>query len=493
MLRLQHWWKKQSRIVQGSIIVAVIGLVFVLVRAGGTDGDTSLETVTRGDVVRTVSASGTVVSSTDLALSFEQSKVVSSVNVRVGDVVKKGEILATLKSGTERASYTSARGAYLAAQARYKKVLDGSSNEEIALAQTNLETAKKVQQGLVDQARRTLYSDDLVAEAQSGTVANNPVVSGVYNGVLEGEYRLAFANTTKSEITVTGLERGIVNTSRLPRPLGTKGLFISFPLDSDEYEGDAKWKVLIPNKNSSRYTANLNAYQSAIETQAAILAQREAELNLKRATARQADVDAALADIVTAQAQLESANASLERTILRAPADGTITQVDIQVGEVPEAFATAIVLQDVSNLYLEANVNESYVGQLAVGQYVSVTFDALPGSVYRGTVSSVDPAATVTDGIVNYKVKALLVAADAARPGMTADMVITTGSANAVLMLPGRVINERADEQYVLVVVDTRRAKTVEHVITTGLRGDGDMVEVLTGVMEGDQILWKAE
>lgn len=489
----KHWWSTRSRLIQGALLVGVIVGIILLVRAGGNDGNTNIETVKRADVVRTVSASGTVVSSTDLSLSFEQSKVISSVKVRVGDTVKKGDILANQKSGTERAAYTSARGSYLAAQARYKKVLDGSSNEEIALAQTNFETAKKVQNGLVEQARRKLYSDGLIAEPQLSSIVNSPVITGVYNGAIEGEYRLSFTNTSKSELSVTGLEKLKAEVDELSRPLGTKGLLISFPLSSSQYASEDWWKVLIPNKNGSNYTANVNAYQAAIETRDAVLAQREAELNLKRATARPADVDAALADIVTAQAALESAQAALERTILRAPADGTITQIDIKVGEVPEAFATAIVLQDVSNLYLEANVNESYVGQLVVGQYVRVTFDAFLGSEYRGTVSSVDPAATVTDGIVNYKVKALLVQTDAIRPGMTADMVITTGSASSVLTLPGRAIYERDGEQYVNIVVDSRRTKTIERIITTGLIGDGDIVEVTSGVTEGEQVLWNAE
>ena len=485
------WWKSRSTRAKIAIIAAAVFVIFVIVRMSANSDEGTTETVKRMDVVRTVNASGTVVSSTDLALSFESSKVVDSVKVKVGDKVVKGQILATMKSGTERASYTSARGAYLAAQARYKKVLDGSSNEEIALAQINLDTTKKVQNGLVEQARRKLISDNLVAEPQDSTPASNlPVISGTYTGTAEGDYRIYF-ETTNKEAKFSGIEKGTVTVSTIPQRFGTKGLMITFPGSS--YANSNSWRVNIPNTSGANYTSNANAYSAAIDTRDALVAQREAELNLKRATARPADVDAALADIVTAQASLESANASLERTILRAPADGTITTVNIKVGEVPELSATAVILQDVSNLYLEANVNESYVGQLMVGQNVVVTFDALPGTTYRGTVSSVDPAATVTDNIVNYKVKALLSVAENILPGMTADMTITTGATSAVLTLPGRVISERDNQNYVDVVTDPRRNKTEERVITLGLRGDGDVVEVTSGLTEGDKVLWKAE
>ncbi|MBY0329009.1 efflux RND transporter periplasmic adaptor subunit, partial [Patescibacteria group bacterium] len=471
------WWKVRSTRTKIGIVTVTAVVVFGLLSMGKDTSENTLETAKRVDVVRTVNASGTVVSSTDLALSFESNKVIDSVKVRVGDEVKKGQILATMKSSTERASYTSARGAYLAAQARYKKVLDGNSNEEIALAQVNLDTTKKVQEGLVTQARRKLFSDGLIAESQDSSI-NQPIITSVFNGVNEGEYRIGFKNSAKSEVSFNGIEKGEAEVSEFSKRFGTLGLQISFPLDKTEYSASQRWTVSIPNKDGVNYSSNLNAYLSAVQARDAAIAQREAELALKRATARQADVDAALADIVIAQASLESANAALEKTILRAPADGTITQVNIKVGAVPQPAETAIILQDVSNLYLEANVNESYVGQLMVGQNVSVTFDALSGTTYRGTVSSVDPAATVTDNIVNYKVKALLVATENILPGMTADMAITTGSVNGVVTLPGRVITERDNAHYVDVVVDARRNKTEERMITLGLRGDGDIVEV---------------
>lgn len=486
------WWNSQSTFFKGVLIFIVVVLAFLAIRNGGDDSSNSIEVVKRLDVTRTVNASGTVVSSTDLALSFESSKVVDSVKVRVGDEVKKGQILATMKSGTERASYTSARGSYLAAQARYKKVLDGSSNEEIALAQINLDTTKKVQDGLVAQARRTLFSNDLIAESQEDGI-NKPVITGVFNGMNEGEYRVAFKNSTKTEVTFNGIEKGQTDVSDFSKQLGTLGLIISFPLDKDVYSAGDRWTITIPNKNGSNYTANLNAYLSAVTNRDASIATREAELNLKRATARQADVDTALADIVIAQASLQSANASLERTILRAPADGTVTKVSVKVGEVPQNLATAIVVQDVSNLYLEAEVNESYVGQLLVGQTVAVSFDALPSTQYRGTVSSVDPAATITNSIVNYTVKALLEVTENILPGMTADMTITTGAVSGVLTLPGRVITERDGKQFVSVITDVRRTKTTEREITVGLRGDGDVVEVLTGLVEGERVLWIAD
>src|SRR5690606_14657227 len=150
-----------------------------------------------------------------------------------------------------------------------------------------------------------------------------------------------YFDNARTEVKYSGIEKGTVTVSSTPQRLGTKGLTISFPHTS--YASSDSWRVKIPNTPGSNYTTNVNVYAAAIDTRDATIAQREAELALKRATARQSDVDAALADIVTAQAALESANASLERTILRAPADGTITKVAVRAGEVSESFSPVIV------------------------------------------------------------------------------------------------------------------------------------------------------
>jgi RND family efflux transporter MFP subunit len=246
----------------------------------------------------------------------------------------------------------------------------------------------------------------------------------------------------------------------------------------------------------------MNAYTQAVQTRDSAIANAEslvqtrtAELNLKRATARQPDVDAALAEVITAQAGLEEAQAALERTVLRAPADGTITAVDIKLGQVAQALSQVVVLQDVSNLYLEAEVGESNISLLSIGLPVSIEFDALgSGKKVYGTVSSIDPAATINNNIVSYKIKTLLETNEQIRPGMTATMVVTALSKNDVRTLPGRVIQEEDGRRFVEKVVQVKRKESIqEQDVTIGIRGDGDIVEIISGLTEGDRVLWNQD
>ncbi len=503
------WWKGLKKRFKVLTVAGLALVVMLIVNAGSPEEGTVVETVKRQTLTRTVVASGKVVSATDLSLGFEVSDVVRDIRVTVGQKVKKGEVLVSLNTGEERASVTAARGSLLAAEARYARVLDGSSNEEIALAQVNvqnaerdLELTRKTQTVLVENARRRMLSEGLVAESTTGVVTSNtPLISGTYTGA-EGEYALNISSLGGDFISFSGIESGTAKISTTsPQPLGTKGLSLVFPVNSSSGQGGS-WKVKIPNTSSTTYVTNLNTYNQAVETQAtavasaeAVLAQRQAELNLKRATARQPDVDAALADVITAQAGVEQAIARLEKKILRSPADGTVTRVDVKVGEITSPQKEVVVVQDVGNLYLEANIGEGSISTVALGQTVTVSYDAFPGTNYSASISSIDPSATQEGTIVNYKIKALLTDISMVKPGMTANMSIVTAEIPDTLVVPARVVSKNeTGESVVAKIVETRgrREKTEEVTVTTGLRGDGDVLQITNGLVEGDRLLWRA-
>lgn len=507
--KFKTWWNSNSKRRKIFYILLLVLVLFLVLKGSNKDTGSVVEVVKKQTITRTVIASGKVVSSTDLSLGFEVSDVVRSINVAVGDKVKKGAVIATLNSGEERASLTSARGALLSADARYKKVLEGSSNEEVALAQVNLDTAKKelvltkkTQDTLVESARRKLISEGLVAEPINSTYsANTPRISGTYTGS-EGVYAINISSAGSDFVNYSGLETGTAKyNTTTNQPLGTKGLSIIFPAGTNSGQGGS-WTVSVPNTGGANYVSNLNAYNQAIDTREnsissaeSMVAQREAELNLKRATARQPDVDAALADVITAQAGVESANARLSKKILRAPADGTITKVDIKVGEISTPQKEVIVLQDVTNLYLEANIGEGNISTIALGQSVTVSYDALQGQSSIASVSSIDPSATEDGTVINYKIKALISDTVGVRPGMTANMSIVTAEIPDVLVLPGRTVLKDETGQYVPLIVEpeSKKQKTVRTTVTIGIKGDGDVVEIKTGLTEGQKVLWTPE
>lgn len=500
-----------------SVLVA-IGVVAVL--TGGKRAQIlSTETIHPQDINRTVLATGEVTSQTDLNLSFKVGGVLARIPVKVGSKVKSGDILAALDQKDQLAALTSARGVLAGADANYQKVIAGASSEDIVLAERgvasanvavnnakrSLQDTKQQQAVLVKNALYALNNSTLSAVAAIGNVSSVTVtISGAYVGDAQGTYTVKiYATNNGPRFTVSGLEGadGQVKPG-VQIPLGSKGLFMEFSAVS-VYDGDT-WTIDIPNMKASNYVTNKNAYESALQTQSVAVSAAEnavttavssldqamAILDTKRAEARPADIAAAKAQILSAQGQLQAALASVENTIIRAPADGTITLVDIKIGEQATALKPVITLQDVGNLYVEANVSEANVAHIKLDQPVELTFDALGGSrKFSGKLLTVDPASTVVSGVVNYKITASVDQVTDIKPGMTANMSVLIGSAKDVLAVPGKALVEHDGKKFVRVITDEKKQRYKETEVTTGLEADGGTVEIKSGLKAGQTIV----
>lgn len=494
----------KKKIIWGIIILLVLGFIITRIRGGKTNTDNILtDTVKRQNIKQTVLATGQVVSETDLQLSFKASGIVDKVYVKEGQKAKAGQVLAVLQQLDQQASLTQAQGSLAQAQANYQKVLAGSSNEDIAVAQaavdaakSSLDNTKQQQAVLVKNAYTTLLNSSLIAIAKTTNQSTiTPTITGTYTGSDQGQYVINIYNTgVGARFTVTGLESADGDVKTTPQPLGSKGLFISFS-SLNVYNNDS-WTITIPNTQSTSYVTNYNAYQAALQTQKtsvdaaqASLNQAQATLALKKAQARPADVQAAEAQILTAKGQVEAAQANLENTIVRAPADGTITSVDIKAGEQANPSKEVIVLQDVSSLHIEANVSEANIASVQPNQTVDVTFDALgPDRHFTATVQTVNPASNVVSGVVNYLVKASIQNIPEIKPGMTANMTILVGSKDNVLVVPQRAVLSNG-AKHVRVIDDSQKKTYHEVEVKTGMEADGGLVEVTAGLNEGQQIV----
>lgn len=94
----------------------------------------------------------------------------------------------------------------------------------------------------------------------------------------------------------------------------------------------------------------------------------------------------------TALAKLEKAKLDLERTRVVAPIDGVITNKSVSLGDVVAPGRTTLSIVQDSGIWVEANLKETELTHVRVGQPVEVRFDAYPGVEYAGTVESISPA-----------------------------------------------------------------------------------------------------
>jgi len=494
----RHW------LITAIVVVVGLGVAGIIIRRKNSAGAGVLtDTVKQQDLTQTVLATGQVTSSTDLKLSFKGSGIVAKIYTQVGQQVHAGDILANLDQKDQLAGLTSARGSWAAAQANYRKVLDGAGSEEVRVSQVALDNAQQslsdttAQQAiLVTNARKALLNSTLAAVPVDSNLGAAPIISGTYNSNETGSYEITFYNSTGGVSYIyKGLEQGVdtVDTGSI-LPLGKRGLYLQFtalPSVND------KWRIEIPNTRAANYVTNLNAYNAALQTQQSAVtaaqnavASAQAALDLKKAQARPADIAAAQAQILSAQGQVQAASAALENTVIRAPSNGTITSVDIKVGEQATPSAAVIILQDVGSLHVEANVSEANIASVKTGQEVKFTFDALgPDRAFKGTVQTIDPASTVVSGVVNYKVTALVENLPEIKPGMTANMTILSASKANVLAIAQRAVISRDNKKFVR-VLDNPQKKTYHEVeVTTGMEADGGLVEVTSGLSAGQGIV----
>ncbi len=286
------------------------------------------------------SATSTEVSDNSLDLAFIKAGRLSSVGVSVGDIVKKGEVLASLDAGDALGVVDQTKGALELAKTQY-----ASMNVQYA-------NVKKQQDVLVANAYRTLLSSNLIAEpvwSNSDFIAvidNNqtPQITGSYVCDKEGQYEVEpYGSGAPSgySFTFKGLESGSgAVTHYTPQSLGECGLSIQFPTDYvSNYE---KWIINIPNKKSSSYVANKNAYDLAVANRDQALKQLEANLGKNGSS----EANTAQAAIDVAEGAYQTALATYQNSLIVAPMDGIVTFVDshLKVGQSVSANKTLITI-----------------------------------------------------------------------------------------------------------------------------------------------------
>ena len=190
--------------------------------------------------------------------------------------------------------------------------------------------------------------------------------------------------------------------------------------------------------------------------------------------------------LAQAKAKYADLKAQLARSSLTAPADGIVTAVNLTVG------AQAPIADEI-NLYsatfqVTANVVESDISKLQVGQGATVTVASIDADL-TGTVTAIAPVAEASsgDGVVSYAVTVALNAPPASlRPGMTADVTITTASADGVLAVPAAAIRGTSDNYTVLVL--TAAGTPEARPVTVGLM-TSSLVEIKSGLNAGDVVV----
>ena len=216
-----------------------------------------------------------------------------------------------------------------------------------------------------------------------------------------------------------------------------------------------------------------------------------AESRFKRSRAAVASAEAA---VRVAQSTLQGARVSYDYSLIRAPFDAVVLTKNADVGDIitplgaaANAKAAVVTIADLSSLQVEADVSESNLDKVKIGQPCEITLDALPQARFRGVLQTIVPTADRSKASVLVKVR-FLDLDPRVLPEMSAKVAILSRPATAQDQTPKVALNPaavvRVNGRDIVYRVDNNRVLTVP--VTVGVRL-GELTEV-SGVKPGDKV-----
>lgn len=357
---------------------------------------------------------------------------------------------------------------------------------------TKAKTETAYEQGivLIEQAKKSVST----AKSSSSDEVVEMVLHDAYQALskvgetLSAAYSMLVNTPTSYDYTQVELDS---DKSKIISDQATISASIS-SVQTSESTWEAKQSALITAENNlEKFLANkeaqINTAQGAVDSAEAALSSAQAELTLKKTPARQEDIDQQKARVSQAYAAWQRALADLDKVTLRAPLDGTITRVNYEIGEKTDLSKPVMSILGKSGLEIEVDVPESDVAKVKLGQSATITLDAFgDDKVFSGKVIFIDPAETVIQYVVYYQVKvAFAEEVEDIKPGMTANVDILTAQKSNVLVVPAMAVKQNT-EKYVNLLVN---GEEVKRTVQTGLWGDEGLIEIISGLTEGEEVV----
>ncbi len=401
----------------------------------------NLSLVLSADAGASTAATRSAVVSAQSALNSAQAKVTSqqaAITSASNQVTNaQNNLNATLEKG--RQSLASAQDGSLATAANTQAATATKDQQQIASAQTSLQSA---------------------LNNQASSLAKDQQQTASLDSALKTALANQAASRTKDQQQIAAARTGLV-TAR-------NGVASSVLKDSQSIANSA-----------NQITSSEQGLQNTV------LANK-----IKLAPAKTADLVTAQASLDQAKAALTTAQKALDDTILKAPIAGTITVLNAHVGDSAGGQLAPMTLTDTDNLIVTAGFSEANAAKVKAGQPAAITLDALPDVSLDATVASIDSTSTTVQNVVNYLVHFTLPSeakGQGVKPGMTAQTEVTTQAVTNVVALPSAAIRSFGTNHVVTVLDPATKAQTRTQV-EVGLVGGGN-TEIVSGLSEGATVV----
>lgn len=198
--------------------------------------------------------------------------------------------------------------------------------------------------------------------------------------------------------------------------------------------------------------------------------------------------EAAKTAYTVAKETYTSASDGMNNFVVTAPIDGYITSVNVNAGSIASQAAPAVTIANIDKLEIDTSLSEALINKIKVGDKVDVLVSSASATPFTGTVTALSPAPAA--GSLTYPMKVTLDNETASiKPGMFAEVVITSEKTENVIALPSSAVLIKSGKTVVAVIEDGK-VKLKDVVLGVD---NGDLAEIKSGVKAGDTIVIKGQ
>ncbi len=510
---------KNTRLVVAALAAIALvlgGLIYRDVFVGTKNAGTTLNlyTVGRRTVTSSVTGTGNLVPMQQANVSFKVSGSLTEIDVRVGDHVAAGQVLARIDPTNYQNALASSQANLALAQANLQSAETPLTQAQITQLRNNLANAQQQYNDTVAQVNLTNTQDaNQVTSDQNQLTADQQALT--FNSAYQAAKQTLTSDQATLQTAINQFQADGCNTQTYPYSGLCVADFSAVSSDQTKVNSDQlAVNGFATQVNADQAKLNLDTVkqqtdktsgQRSINAAAASVTSAQDTLNTQT-EAKPNQILSAQASMASAQVAVQTAQQNVTNTTLVAPMDGVVNSINGVVGEtaitgsgttseapgsqapLPTSGASSafMVIGNISGLEVVIPFAESDASKLAVNQDTQVTFDAVPSLTISGHVVAVASAAIVQSGVVNYYATVALNQTNAAlKQGMTSNATVTVSKATNAVVVPNLAITRLAGQAYVNVYVG---GKEVQTAIQTGVVGD-QFTEITGGLSEGAEVV----
>ncbi len=498
--------------------IAVISF-FLLVLAGvsacslgQTSSPQSQVTAARGDIVVKVNGTGKTSYAEEAKLAFGTAGKIETLNIKEGDAVARGQVLARLETDTLALSLAQAKTVEAAAQSTLTQARMAQKQAEVAVgqaqmavtqaeinvtqteaAETQAEAALTSAQFALDRTQAVADIKDDIAEAEWQTrVAQMGLTQAHrFDQVNELEY-------WNQQILIYQADK-IKHESKLAELLAEEEYagITTYEIAGQKYDWSVIEDLKIKQQQIQIAQKSVELAKQTIDQTRQNVEQAKQNVELAKQNALKYTQDIAQAELALEQAAraVGVAVKQLESATITAPFDGIIADLEMKQADFIVApglsAGTPMYMVKPDSLEVSTEVDEIDIAGVQVGQKALITLDAVPDQPVEGKVDSISLLPIVklqSSGVVVYEVKVGFAGVPPAwaKAGMSANVDIVTSEKKGVVLVPDKSIKKNSQGQKIVDVL--RDQKVQEQPVEVGLT-DGTRIEVIKGLDEGDIVL----